>query len=716
MMLAWAGASAHIPDFFSIDTFGCAALVGGKYQKALEALWGEKSVADSGYWNFKKGVAHFHCKDYRNARACFLFCIRKDAILAPLAFEYLGDVENLEQHPREAAEAYLRAQRDSAIQRDHAAIIRTKLGLLVAENPALVDTVPFLSVWRVETAGIKKEKSPSVYAPLDSLSWCGDLSHADSVLGFFTDSGAAEDPCVALSRIEALHLPDSVFLTKRFFSISKAFQRCKSYDKALVWLEKAMARPDFSEAVSPKTALRHRALLEYYCAHYKQSLLLLTQYKTLYGPLPDVILTMARAYRNLGKDTLSMETYSLFTRLFPYDPLLGGVLWNLALENDQRGNFHKAITLYRKLALMKKNPTRAAEALFRTGLCYYKAQEYESAGSSLTKCLQLYPDAPQYLASMYWRAKALSARNRNENALREFSAVIRAAPTDYYAFRAREALTLSGDTTLIPEFDTVVDGVRCRHWLDSLASGDNDTITREDSCVLQQGKKLAFAGCTAVAQYYLDVLELRYPSNLTLQFDLALMYKIADNPTASFRIGRRLSWKIPQKKRGAMPLDLYILAYPLAYFDAVKQAAAIDTVDPFLVLSVIRQESVFNPLVVSRAGAVGLMQLMPATAATVAADLAQPFAVDSLTRYAINIRFGTHYLKKLLDQFHGNMVQAIAGYNGGPPAIMRWFEKNKSKNFDLFIEDIGYEETRGYVKKVLANFWTYSNLMRKWRP
>ena len=108
----------------------------------------------------------------------------------------------------------------------------------------------------------------------------------------------------------------------------------------------------------------------------------------------------------------------------------------------------------------------------------------------------------------------------------------------------------------------------------------------------------------------------------------------------------------------------------------------------------------------------GLMQLMPATARMIAADLAEPFNTDSLTKCATNIRFGVHYLKKLLDQFHGNIVQTIAGYNGGPPAIMKWFDLNKKKTFDLFIEDIGYDETRGYVKKVLANYWTYRILSR----
>ena len=139
--------------------------------------------------------------------------------------------------------------------------------------------------------------------------------------------------------------------------------------------------------------------------------------------------------------------------------------------------------------------------------------------------------------------------------------------------------------------------------------------------------------------------------------------------------------------------------YPFVFFDIVDQSARADGIDPFVILAVMRQESVFSPGIISRAGAMGLMQLMPFTAKAVAAELSETFVEDSLKGLSTNIRYGSHYLKKLLDKFGGNMVLALAAYNGGPPMVMEWLEKNKHKTFDLFIEDIGYDETRGYVKK-----------------
>jgi soluble lytic murein transglycosylase-like protein len=86
--------------------------------------------------------------------------------------------------------------------------------------------------------------------------------------------------------------------------------------------------------------------------------------------------------------------------------------------------------------------------------------------------------------------------------------------------------------------------------------------------------------------------------------------------------------------------------------------------------------------------------------------------VDSLTQPGFNIRYGVYYLRELLDQFNENLVLVLAGYNGGPHNARKWYERNKHEEFDLFVEDLLYSETRNYVKKVLGNYWTYQYLAR----
>ena len=101
------------------------------------------------------------------------------------------------------------------------------------------------------------------------------------------------------------------------------------------------------------------------------------------------------------------------------------------------------------------------------------------------------------------------------------------------------------------------------------------------------------------------------------------------------------------------------------------------------------------------------MQIMPYTGKYIAEKKGRKFTADSLYLPHYNILFGTYYLHELQEEFDTNFVLMLAAYNAGPHNAKRWAEQNGNDEFDLFVEDIGYTETRNYVKKVMANYWTY---------
>ena len=140
-----------------------------------------------------------------------------------------------------------------------------------------------------------------------------------------------------------------------------------------------------------------------------------------------------------------------------------------------------------------------------------------------------------------------------------------------------------------------------------------------------------------------------------------------------------------------------------------------------LVHAIIKQESGFAPTAVSRVGALGYMQLMPATAKLVAKELGIPYNQHKLTRdIKYNIRLGSHYIKKLINEFEGSEMMAIASYNAGPNATKRWVnefydprkETNQDKIID-WIELITYSETRNYVQRIIENLIVYKYLMSR---
>ena len=136
---------------------------------------------------------------------------------------------------------------------------------------------------------------------------------------------------------------------------------------------------------------------------------------------------------------------------------------------------------------------------------------------------------------------------------------------------------------------------------------------------------------------------------------------------------------------------------PLRHEDIIRQQAERFDLDPALIAAVINQESSFQDQT-SHAGARGLMQITPDTADTIE-ELSggETFVYDDLANPDLNIRYGTFFLRHLLDRFGGNEVAALAGYNGGPENAAAW------GGAELQVEDIPFPETRAYVAEVLAN-------------
>jgi soluble lytic murein transglycosylase len=153
---------------------------------------------------------------------------------------------------------------------------------------------------------------------------------------------------------------------------------------------------------------------------------------------------------------------------------------------------------------------------------------------------------------------------------------------------------------------------------------------------------------------------------------------------------------LPLAKRAVNDLGL-----PLQYSSVIRQQATEKGLDPTLVAAVIYAETKFDPRT-SPAGAVGLMQLMPETAMFLAhRSGATTFTTADLATPQVNIAYGSYYLRYLLNEFHGNTVQAIAAYNGGEANVHRWIAEARADGHGLRITDIPFPETRDYVQRVL---------------
>ena len=153
--------------------------------------------------------------------------------------------------------------------------------------------------------------------------------------------------------------------------------------------------------------------------------------------------------------------------------------------------------------------------------------------------------------------------------------------------------------------------------------------------------------------------------------------------------------------------------YPKKYSEFVYEYAEEYNVDPLLIFAIIKAESNFNPNVVSSSGAIGLMQLMDATAKETAQKLNLEFVQkSSLYNPELNIRLGTKYFTVLLNKYNDNLQLALTAYNAGIGTLQRWINDGIIEKDGSNIENIPYKETNNYVRKILRDYKIYQNLYK----
>ena len=160
-----------------------------------------------------------------------------------------------------------------------------------------------------------------------------------------------------------------------------------------------------------------------------------------------------------------------------------------------------------------------------------------------------------------------------------------------------------------------------------------------------------------------------------------------------------------------LPRSYWEALFPQPYWADLKKFSVANGLNPYLVASLIRQESEFNPAAVSRANAVGLMQLLPRTGKLVSRQVQlKRYNPSQLYTPAVNLQLGTRYFRGMVDQFGGSIEYALAAYNAGSDRVEEWLGEGKYRDPQEFVESIPFTETREYVQAILRNASVYQQL------
>ena len=164
-----------------------------------------------------------------------------------------------------------------------------------------------------------------------------------------------------------------------------------------------------------------------------------------------------------------------------------------------------------------------------------------------------------------------------------------------------------------------------------------------------------------------------------------------------------------------LPEDFWQLVYPRPFWEEIQASADAHDVDPFLLLSLMRQESRFDPRARSPVGAVGLLQIMPYTAAALGPQagvgaLDGSNAAGELLKPSVNVAIAATLLSNLTTMFGEAIPPVIASYNAGEDLVSAWWQAATGLAEDQFVDSIPYRQTRQFTREVLANYSAYRRL------
>ena len=395
---------------------------------------------------------------------------------------------------------------------------------------------------------------------------------------------------------------------------------------------------------------------------------------------PKALYRWARFFWNRDEDDAALLLFKRLTKAYPRHDLAAEA-WNaMGRIFQSKQDNASAAAAYQHLRQQFSRTPLALEAHWRQGWMAYSQGEYRTAQKIFQKLAQSVPGTVEGIRALYWQARATGRLGQSEEAATVYRRLLRRYPHGYYALWAERRLrtTLSA----LPH--------------QTLPASPTPRLSAVQGAHYQRYTTLVDLGLLDLARRELDFVRHHAQKGTSWTKFFISAYQRVNDYTSVFRLLPRLNLRSAARQ---------VYLYPQAYWDLVLTHAEKKDLDPYLIISLIRQESLFDAAAVSRANAYGLMQLLPTTAARLT-DL--PLSGGSaLTDPAFNIRLGTTYLRGLLERYQGSLILALGAYNAGERAADKWLTQFGELEPDEFVENISYGETRRYVKLVLRNYRTY---------
>ncbi|MEE9251803.1 MAG: transglycosylase SLT domain-containing protein [Thermodesulfobacteriota bacterium] len=388
---------------------------------------------------------------------------------------------------------------------------------------------------------------------------------------------------------------------------------------------------------------------------------------------PKAMWWKAKNKQRLGRESEAISIFASIHKTHPKSGLAADALYMAARLEQIEENYKQAAKLYdRQLRKYPKHET-ADKAHWQLGWMKYREGKFGEAEAKFARL--------STHEGLYWRARSVEKQGFAAKALLLYKRLAERSVPSYYSHLAQDKTGIkNGRANPLLEIKNSA--------LDKIEPVRRKRIQFFLDLGIFEDARAELAGIERSARTKRELLE------------ASALYAHARDYNTSIRLAIRSG------SGGANGL-----AYPRGMKELVSSYAKQYGADEHLIYSIIREESLFQPDAVSRSGAIGLMQIMPATGRAVARkERVKRYRTSFLYSPEVNIRLGISYFTSLLEDFDGAAPYALAGYNGGPHNVNKWRSEHRNLDVDEFVEEIPFRETRRYVKRVLRTYGVYKSL------
>jgi soluble lytic murein transglycosylase len=369
--------------------------------------------------------------------------------------------------------------------------------------------------------------------------------------------------------------------------------------------------------------------------------------------------------------------------------------------------YDQALDAFRELQQRFPKGTKASYAHWKAAWLTLRMGRNDEAKKLFDEQIAAYAAGNEANAALYWRARLAEEDNDPAMARAFYQKLSDRYRNYYYAELGRQRMKKLAEVPDPPGKYPLLDHIP------PLEHGDKITLAEAppDDLHFQKAKLLGNGGLIDLAVRELDAAASDDEDKSWAPAETAQLYIDTGHFDRAIELMKRSVPSYFAVDIPTLPREYWEALFPRPYWADLKKFSVANGLDPYLVASLIRQESEFNPVAVSRANAVGLMQLLPRTGKLVAHQ-------ESLKRYnpsqlytpTVNLQLGTRYFRGMVDKFGGSFEQALAAYNAGSDRVEEWMGQGKYRDAAEFVESIPFTETREYVQAIMRNASVYRQL------